>query len=408
MGQDKASRADPKRTGRETTSTLVELYQPPPGRILGHHSNGMFARALKLKMRFREFWLKVTLSHASTYADCKAMSCDMDGIQIRRLSDILERYQAPGISYVGICQQVLPFSTAVVSKDLGKNWRQRSPRWLPNASSPAIQVWHCKCYLLAESMWPESHWALYIGHCKCQCCAWDHAGKSRSASAKARDRLIFREAISDFAGAFKKIYFAIKGGHKLKKNTPLQGSSNARYAHSSWKEADLHLCWCTSIWTLWRGRVAKNAIAEPRNSELPSCGVRTQKQRLELVQRAKGLRFNVRDKNSRFQVGERTALHLQCWALSMNCPQVVISKRFGTLEQSTVCKPNPMQRDDGDFLTCGYLIIQILSNPGQSDTPNSGTNWLRFEWSLSSLEVKVTVTPSNLNMSWFFVGFMKL
>lgn len=52
----------------------------------------------------------------------------------------------------------------------------------------------------------------------------------------------------------------------------------------------------------------KNAIAEPRNSELPSCGVRTQKQRLELVQRAKGLRFNVRDKNSRFQVGERTAL----------------------------------------------------------------------------------------------------
>ena len=128
MGQDKASRADPKRIGRETTSTLVELYQPAPGRILGHHSNGMFARAWKLKMRFREFWLKVTLSHASTYADCKAMSCDMDGIQIRRLSDILERYQAPGISYVGIFQQVLPFSTAVVSKDLGKNWRQRSPR----------------------------------------------------------------------------------------------------------------------------------------------------------------------------------------------------------------------------------------------------------------------------------------
>lgn len=49
-------------------------------------------------------------------------------------------------------------------------------------------------------------------------------------------------------------------------------------------------------------------------------------------------------------------------------------KRFGTLEQSTVCKPNPMQRDNGDFLTCGYLIIQTLSNPGQSDTPNSGTN----------------------------------
>lgn len=88
MGQDKASRADPKRIGREATSTLVELYQSPRGRMLGHHSNGMFASAWKLKMRFREFWLNVTLSHASPYAEYKAMLCDMDGIQIRRLSDI--------------------------------------------------------------------------------------------------------------------------------------------------------------------------------------------------------------------------------------------------------------------------------------------------------------------------------
>ena len=63
----------------------------------------------------------------------------------------------------------------------------------------------------------------------------------------------------------------------------------------------------------------------------------------------------------------------------MNCLQVVI--RFGALEQSTVCKPNPMQRDDGDFLTCGYLIIQILSNPGQSDTLIQ----VQIDWDLSGV-----------------------
>ena len=61
MGQDKASRADPKRIGREAASTLVELYQSPRGRILGHHSNGMFASAWRLKMRNSPYHMQAHL-----------------------------------------------------------------------------------------------------------------------------------------------------------------------------------------------------------------------------------------------------------------------------------------------------------------------------------------------------------